>query len=111
MNGQSYTLSLPDDIAPGDYLIRHEIISLQIALSVGGAEFYPSCTQVRVGGNEDGTPSPTVHFPGAYSDTDPGIYTPNVRDFPCADCSASHNLRLNYRSTTRDSFTCSPAPR
>ncbi|KAM5540091.1 hypothetical protein V8D89_006231 [Ganoderma adspersum] len=78
MNGQSYTLTLPDDIAPGDYLIRHEIIALQIALSVGGAEFYPSCTQVRVGGNGSGTPSPTVHFPGAYSDTDPGIYTPDV---------------------------------
>ncbi|KAI1789111.1 glycosyl hydrolase family 61-domain-containing protein [Ganoderma leucocontextum] len=79
MNGQSYTLTLPDDIASGDYLIRHEIIALQIAVSVGGAEFYPSCTQVRIGGNGNDTPaSPTVHFPGAYSDTDPGIYTPDV---------------------------------
>ena len=88
MNGQSYTLTLPDDIAPGDYLIRHEIIALQIALSVGGAEFYPSCTQVRVGGNGNGTPSPTVHFPGAYSDTDPGIYTPDVRPSHELSCSS-----------------------
>ncbi|TBU45368.1 glycosyl hydrolase family 61-domain-containing protein [Dichomitus squalens] len=78
MNGQSYSITLPSDIAAGDYLIRHEIIALQGAVSVGGAEFYPSCTQVRVGGNNDGAPNATVSFPGAYSDTDPGILTPNV---------------------------------
>ncbi len=48
-------------------------------MSDGGAEFYPSCTQVRISGNGNGAPNATVTFPGAYSDTEPGILTPNVR--------------------------------
>ena len=56
-----------------------QLIALQIAVSLGGAEFYPSCTQVRVGGNGSGVPNATVSFPGAYEDTDPGILTPDVR--------------------------------
>ncbi|KAL7278180.1 hypothetical protein ACG7TL_008153 [Trametes sanguinea] len=78
MNGGTYSMTLPNNIAPGDYLIRHEIIALQLAVSMGGAEFYPSCTQVRVGGNGNGMPNATVSFPGAYSDSDPGIFDPNV---------------------------------
>lgn len=45
---------------------------------MGGAEFYPSCTQVRVSGSGNGAPNATVSFPGAYSDSDPGIFDPNV---------------------------------
>ena len=55
-----------------------QLIALQIAVSLGGAEFYPSCTQVRVSGSGNGAPNSTVSFPGAYSDTDPGILTPDV---------------------------------
>ncbi|KDR76812.1 hypothetical protein GALMADRAFT_31073, partial [Galerina marginata CBS 339.88] len=72
--------SIPRNLAPGNYLIRHEIIALQIAVSMGGAEFYPSCSQLRIGGDQTGAPqtSELVSLPGAYSDTDPGIYTPDV---------------------------------
>lgn len=80
MQGDGFDVVLPQNLAPGGYLIRHEIIALHLATSVGGAEFYPSCTQVQIGGNGNGNPSPTVSFPGAYSDQDPGIYDPNVYD-------------------------------
>ncbi|KAJ8453893.1 hypothetical protein ONZ51_g13343 [Trametes cubensis] len=82
MNGDSYTVTLPQDLPPGDYLIRHEIIALHLAVTMGGAEFYPSCTQVRVGGSGTGTPANTVTFPGAYhdDDDDPGIFDPTVFD-------------------------------
>ncbi|OJT15637.1 Endoglucanase-7 [Trametes pubescens] len=80
MNGDSFTVTLPQDLSPGDYLIRHEIIALHLAVTKGGAEFYPSCTQVRVGGSGSGTPTDTVKFPGGYSDSDPGIFDPNVFD-------------------------------
>ncbi|KAI9070003.1 lytic polysaccharide monooxygenase, partial [Trametes sanguinea] len=80
MNGDSYTVTLPKDLPPGDYLIRHEIIALHLAVTMGGAEFYPSCTQVRVGGSGSGSPNNLVTFPGAYHDDDPGIYDPNVFD-------------------------------
>lgn len=88
-------MTLPTNIEPGDYLIRHEvcrtsptvfhclhhtqIIALHVATTLGGAEFYPSCTQVRIGGSGSGVPSSTVSFPGAYQDTDPGIFDPDVR--------------------------------
>ena len=74
------TVTLPTQVAPGGYLVRHEIIALQLAVSLGGAEFYPSCTQILVGGSQTGTPNQTVSFPGAYNDNDPGIYDPSVYD-------------------------------
>jgi len=80
MQGESYTITLPQDLAPGGYLIRHEIIALHLAVTMGGAEFYPSCTQVLIGGSGGGSPNGTVSFPGAYSDSDPGIYDPSVFD-------------------------------
>lgn len=78
-SGDSFDVDLPQNLSPGGYLIRHEIISLQGGVSMGGAEFYPMCTQVMIGGSGNGSPSPTVTFPGAYSDSDPGIYVPGVR--------------------------------
>ena len=78
MNGDAFTIKLPENLTPGDYLIRHEIIALHLAVTEGGAEFYPSCTQVRVGGSGSGQPNATVTFPGAYKDTDPGIFDPTV---------------------------------
>ena len=78
--GSPATVTLPDNIEAGNYLIRHEIIALQNAVNLGGAEFYPACVQLNVaGGSGSSSPSPTVSFPGAYSDTDPGIYVPKVR--------------------------------
>jgi len=80
MNGAVAKVTLPDTLAPGNYLIRHEILSLHLGTSVGGAEFYPSCAQIRVGGDQTGQPEPDelVRLPGAYSDNDPGIVVPDV---------------------------------
>ncbi|THH14080.1 hypothetical protein EW146_g6215 [Bondarzewia mesenterica] len=78
MNGQTVSVTLSNDLAAGDYLIRHELIALQLAVSLGGAEFYPACTQVRISGSASGQPNQTVTFPGAYNDNDPGIFDPNV---------------------------------
>lgn len=62
--------------------MRHEIIALHLATQRGMAEFYPACSQLRVGGSGTGKPdaSELVSLPGAYSDDDPGIYDPNVYD-------------------------------
>jgi hypothetical protein len=78
VNGSPVSVTLPTQITPGDYLVRHELIALHLATTVGGAEFYPSCTQIRVGGSQTDTPNQTVSFPGAYTDNDPGIYDPSV---------------------------------
>lgn len=79
MQKQSLQLTLPTNLPSGHYLFRNEIIALHNAVSEGGAEFYPSCVQLNVqSGSGSTTPSPTVKFPGAYSDTDPGIFVPEV---------------------------------
>ncbi|RDX45723.1 glycoside hydrolase [Lentinus brumalis] len=71
--GKSATVTLPSNIKAGEYLIRHELIALHTAATVGGAEFYPACAQLSVGGSGSGTPDQTVSFPGAYGDHDAGI--------------------------------------
>ncbi|KXN85895.1 Cellulose-growth-specific protein [Leucoagaricus sp. SymC.cos] len=80
MAGGVATVTLPSNLAPGGYIARHEIIALHNAVSKGGAEFYPSCSQLNVGGSGTGKPKDNelVSLPGAYSDTDPGILVPDV---------------------------------
>ena len=80
VSGKTVPVTLPATLAPGNYLMRHEIIALHLAVTQGGAEFYPSCTQLRVGGSQTGAPQSNelVSLPGAYKDTDPGIFDPNV---------------------------------
>ena len=81
VDGDVYSTNLPKNLAPGQYLIRHEIIALHLATQKGGAEFYPSCQQINVGGSGTGGPTEDelLRFPGSYSDDDPGIFAPNVR--------------------------------
>jgi len=78
--GKSYSFSLPSDLSNGQYLIRHEIIALHNAQTVGLAEFYPACAQVEISGSSsqtsiDSLPSELfASFPGTYNPTDPGIH-------------------------------------
>ncbi|KAL0956357.1 hypothetical protein HGRIS_002507 [Hohenbuehelia grisea] len=74
-DGSSWTSTIPAGLAPGQYLLRHEIIALH---SIGQPQYYPSCAQVRVGGAGTGVPSDAsfVSFPGLYDNvTFPDIYT------------------------------------
>ena len=70
--GWSY-FNMPTCIAPGQYLMRAEIIALHNAGSSQGAQFYIGCAQINVTGGGSTSPSSTVSFPGAYSASDPGI--------------------------------------
>jgi len=71
-SGWTY-FNIPQCIAPGDYLLRAELLALHSAYTQGQAQFYMSCANIRVSGTS-GTASPaTVSLPGAYSATDPGI--------------------------------------
>ncbi|KAF2741863.1 lytic polysaccharide monooxygenase [Sporormia fimetaria CBS 119925] len=74
-NGASWTVTIPPTISDGEYLLRHEILGLHVAGTRMGAQFYPSCTQLRVTGG--GNQNPTgVALPGAYNPDDKeGILT------------------------------------
>lgn len=73
-NGGWAKFQLPSCVAPGQYLLRVEIIALHSAYSQGGAQFYTSCGQINVSGSGSLSPS-TVSFPGAYKASDSGITT------------------------------------
>ncbi|KAH7082726.1 glycoside hydrolase family 61 protein F [Paraphoma chrysanthemicola] len=81
-----WNVTIPACLAPGQYLIRHDIIQLTSAKDVGGAMFYPNCLQVEVTGTGKVVPTANLAgFPGAYSPTDPGIlwnsYTQEDEDY------------------------------
>lgn len=73
-SGWAY-FNLPSCLAPGDYLLRVEILALHSAKTSKAAQFYMSCAQLRVGGSGSGkfSSQTTVGFPGAYKQDDPSI--------------------------------------
>ncbi|CAG7846131.1 SubName: Full=Related to endoglucanase B {ECO:0000313/EMBL:CCA66803.1} [Serendipita indica DSM 11827] len=72
-NNFTASVTIPSKLAAGEYLLRHELLALHGATSVGGAQFYPVYIQLIV--TRGGSASPSdLAFPGAYSATDPGIY-------------------------------------
>ncbi|KAK1590463.1 family 61 glycosyl hydrolase [Colletotrichum navitas] len=72
-NGGWHYFTLPSCVAPGDYLLRVEIIALHGASVQGEAQFYMGCAQIRVTGSGTNAGSNFVSFPGAYSASHPGI--------------------------------------
>jgi plastocyanin len=118
MEGKPSTAKVPDNLAPGNYLIQHGPIGLHIADSMG-AEFYPSCTQVEVGGNGNGVPDPKdlVTFPGGYKEGEDGITGKGVFDGaeykfpgpPIAKLSANGNPD-QPKGTVPDTPPAAPSP-
>ncbi|RPB02872.1 hypothetical protein L873DRAFT_1841523 [Choiromyces venosus 120613-1] len=78
-NKGCHGLTIPAWIAPGEYLIRAEIIGLHEAdvayasNSARGAQFYPSCTQIKVTCSGTTIPGQNFGFVGGYTYADPGI--------------------------------------
>ncbi|KAF2423465.1 cellulose-growth-specific protein [Tothia fuscella] len=61
LGAQTVQTTIPKSLPDGNYLLRN------------GAQIYIQCVQLKVTGGGNGTPSPKVAFPGAYSKADPGI--------------------------------------
>ncbi|KAF5018064.1 hypothetical protein F66182_9963 [Fusarium sp. NRRL 66182] len=71
-NGFAWTLQIPSKLAPGHYVLRHEIIALHGAGQPNGAQNYPQCFNLRVTGNGSVVP-PGVRGTQLYKSNDPGI--------------------------------------
>ncbi|KAK4165591.1 glycoside hydrolase [Cladorrhinum sp. PSN259] len=72
-NGGWHYFNMPSCVAPGDYLMRVELIALHSAGSAGQAQFYMECAQIRITGSGTKTGENFVSFPGAYKADHPGI--------------------------------------
>jgi len=78
--GNVWNITIPHDIKPGTYVLRHELLALHFAtehsnahqFGVVGPQFYIHCYNINVLWN--GTAAPAgVTFPGAYRAMDPGL--------------------------------------
>jgi len=76
------TITIPSDIEPGNYLLRGEVLALHQAYELDGVQPYVGCAELAISGSGSANPSASgVAFPGAYSDTDPGILINIYTDF------------------------------
>lgn len=71
-NNKTWTVTIPASIAPGNYVLRHEIIALHSADKPDGAQNYPQCINLEVTGSGTENPAgiPATSF---YTPNDPGI--------------------------------------
>lgn len=58
-NNNTWTTQIPSNVAPGDYVLRHEIIALHGAANPNGAQDYPYCFNIRVSGSGSAQPAGT----------------------------------------------------
>ncbi|MCJ1373275.1 hypothetical protein MMC20_004503 [Loxospora ochrophaea] len=72
-NNNSWTVTIPASIAPGNYVLRHEIIALHSAETVGGAQNYPQCVNLQVTGSGTDQLATGTLGEDLYTETDPGI--------------------------------------
>ncbi|KAK2033088.1 family 61 glycosyl hydrolase [Colletotrichum zoysiae] len=83
-NGNAWLVQIPPNVAPGHYVLRHEIIALHSANQPNGAQSYPQCINLEITGNGTDSPPGT---PGTalYGANDPGIqyniYHDNLNDY------------------------------
>ncbi|KAL8947874.1 MAG: hypothetical protein Q9222_005889 [Ikaeria aurantiellina] len=72
--GASWTVTIPQCVAPGNYVLRTEIIALHGAFDIDKAQNYPQCINLKVTGSGTrslaSTGEPATQF---YKNTDPGI--------------------------------------
>ncbi|KAF8060254.1 glycosyl hydrolase family 61-domain-containing protein [Lyophyllum atratum] len=67
----TWTSTIPSSVPSGNYLVRFETIALHSL----PAQIYPECAQIQItgGGSRAPTSAELVSFPGAYSNSDPGL--------------------------------------
>ncbi|KAI9933646.1 hypothetical protein ASPWEDRAFT_114704 [Aspergillus wentii DTO 134E9] len=71
-NNDSWMVKIPEEIAPGNYVLRHELIALHGAFAEGGAQNYPQCFNLQITGSGDVKPDGVLGTE-LYTSTDEGI--------------------------------------
>ncbi|KAJ5960762.1 uncharacterized protein N7479_007912, partial [Penicillium vulpinum] len=67
-----WMVEIPSTIAPGHYVLRHEMLALHGAGTEGGTQNYPQCFNLQITGSGTDQPSGVLGT-DLYSPTDPGI--------------------------------------
>ncbi|KAI4720423.1 glycoside hydrolase [Aureobasidium sp. EXF-10727] len=72
-DGFKWDVKIPDSIASGNYVARHEIIALHSANNIGGAQNYPQCINLEIKSSGSDEPEGVVGT-SLYTAQDKGIY-------------------------------------
>lgn len=71
-NGGKWSVTIPESLAPGQYVLRHEIIALHSAGTANGAQNYPQCFNLEVTGSGSANPDGVLGTE-LYKTSDAGI--------------------------------------
>ncbi|RAH65479.1 uncharacterized protein BO66DRAFT_395430 [Aspergillus aculeatinus CBS 121060] len=71
-NNNSWLVEIPPTIAPGNYVLRHELIALHSAGTEDGAQNYPQCFNLQVTGSGTDKPAGTLGTK-LYTEDEAGI--------------------------------------
>lgn len=71
-DGLTWTTTIPASLAPGSYVLRHEIVALHEGNRQNGAQLYPQCINLEVTGTGSEKPAGVVAT-SLYTAADPGI--------------------------------------
>ncbi|KAK0382853.1 hypothetical protein NLU13_9735 [Sarocladium strictum] len=81
-DGFTWTTTIPPSVAPGLYVLRHEIIALHEGNRQNAAQMYPQCINLEITGSGTAKPAGVVAT-DLYTSSDPGIffnpYTSNLK--------------------------------
>ncbi|KAI4249547.1 MAG: hypothetical protein LQ352_005593 [Teloschistes flavicans] len=70
----SWTVTIPSSVAPGNYVLRHEIIALHSADKADGAQNYPQCINLKVTGSGTDKLNSGTTGTALYKPDDAGIF-------------------------------------
>lgn len=73
-NNNTWSVTIPSNIAPGKYVLRHDTIALHSAFDVGGSQAYPQCFNLEITGSGSNPLSTGTKGTDLYNDQDPGIH-------------------------------------
>lgn len=92
-----WPVTIPVTLKPGLYLIRHEILSIHVAMK---PQFYPECANLNITGNGTALPPSSFYkkFPGAYA-TDGETRICGATNETCADFDKILPYSLTYIMT------------
>lgn len=79
-DGNKWTVTIPSYVAPGNYVLRHEIIALHSAYDPNGAQNYPQCINLEVTGKGTDDLSFGTLGESLYTADEPGILTKIYQD-------------------------------
>lgn len=72
-NSFMWTVTIPEGLASGNYVLRHEIIALHVANDADGAQSYPQCININVSRGGDKKIDGGVLGTQLYGEKDKGI--------------------------------------